>query len=143
MSRSPGRKAYSAVIRRPSLGGLTLLLTGFGVFPVTASAQPQAPASNPNQTAIATPSTGNDNGPMTLQESLEKTRNARFPNYAGRVGVAVENEKAFEEMRRYILDMYDGEGPQFIRAGRQPRGLHNNRVTAQRQTPWYQPDRQA
>ena len=45
---------------------------------------------------------------ISFNDALEKVRTARFSDYQGRIGVAVESERAFEEMRNYILDMYDG-----------------------------------
>jgi hypothetical protein len=88
-----------------------LFFGGTAIIPVgSSSAQPQTAtsSSSPNQAAIAMPSTGQQNEFITLQDSLERTRNAHFLDYSGRLGVAVKSDKVFEDMRKYILDMYEG-----------------------------------
>jgi Neprosin len=70
-------------------------------------AQAQQSPASPNQTTID-PSGSDANAFVNLRDALDRTRTARFSDYAGRVGVAVESEKAFEEMRRHIIDMYEG-----------------------------------
>lgn len=50
----------------------------------------------------------NSNAFVRLPDALEKVKTARFADYEGRVGVRVQSAKAFEEMQKYILDMYEG-----------------------------------
>jgi hypothetical protein len=68
----------------------------------------QVPPDDPNKTSF-----------VSLQDALQKIRSARYADYEGRVGERVESAKAFEEMKKYLLERYEGvEGvSSFIRDG--------------------------
>jgi hypothetical protein len=51
---------------------------------------------------------GRSAGPVPFDQFIHAVSAARYSSYAGRPGVAVRDQDAFEQMRRYLLQHYAG-----------------------------------